>query len=61
MTLEQKCFYSKWNVNPNTKEQRLVLDLRDSNMSWKEIDSVFIALDCSPYSEQWNLKTEETA
>ena len=61
MKYTQSAFYSKWPVAPESKEQRLILDLRDSEFSWDDIDLVFLALDYTPYSTEWNLQLEETA
>ena len=55
--MTQTQFYKLYPVNPDSKEQRLVLDLRDGDLSWEQIAQVFLALSLSPYSEDWAIKT----
>jgi hypothetical protein len=60
MTQEQ--FYKQYPVMPDSKEQRLVLDLRDADFSWNQISLIFLSLTLTPYDADWNVKLlEETA
>ena len=57
--MTQEEFYKEYPVNVDSKEQRLVLDLRDCELSWSQISLVFLHLKLTPYSEQWNIQLEE--
>ena len=53
-------FYAKYPVLPDSKEQRLVLDLRDCEFSWDKINLIFLHLIITPYESDWNIKLLET-
>ena len=57
--MTQTEFYAKYPVLTDSKEQRLVLDLRDCEFSWNQIDLVFLHLTITPYESNWNIKLLE--
>jgi hypothetical protein len=59
--MTQSEFYAEYSVLPETKEQRLVLDLRDSEFSWEEIALVFLSLTLTPYADDWCMKMSAEA
>ena len=57
-------FYNLWPMNEmmgQAKEQHLVVKLRDSGFSWKQIDSILTIMDKGTYSEYWNIRKLEEA
>jgi len=60
LKMTQTEFYAKYPVLPDSKEQRLVLDLRDCEFSWDKIDLVFLHLTITPYESNWNIELLET-
>jgi len=52
--MKQEQFYRYYNIEPFSKEQRLVKDLRDGDFTWQQIYDVFIRLESSPYD--WHIK-----
>lgn len=57
--MTQTDFYKHFPVDPDSKEQRLVLDLRCSELSWDDIYSVFAAMTDTPYKAEWQLRMTE--
>ena len=56
LKMTQKTFYREFDVLPGSKEQSLVLDLRDSNFSWKQVYDVFVCMDPDHSLYDWNIK-----
>ena len=54
--MTQTEFYAKYPVLPDSKEQRLVLDVRDCEFSWNQIALVFLHLTITPYESNCNIK-----
>lgn len=55
--MTQDRFYENWDFKMVCKEVRLVKDLRGWGFTWKQLDSIFLAMTApyTPYADEWNI------